>query len=158
MENSQLNELITESILLEQNAASLYKVFADALQEDQEFWWQLHIEEKSHANLIRSAQDSFAKRGKFPYDLVADSIEDLKKSNARIKALTGHYQAHQPTRHEACKVAIELEAEVGELHFDLFMEKDTTRPVEVVFQQLNRDDKDHTQRILDYLGSLPLEV
>ncbi len=158
MKNNQLDELISESIALEQHAASLYKIFSESLPDDHDFWWQLHLEEKSHANLIRSARDSFVKRGKFPFDILANSIEELKQANTKTSGLVGHFKANPPTRREACEVAIELEYEAGETHFTQFMERDATTPVETVFQQLNRDDKDHKKRIRKHLESLPAEA
>jgi hypothetical protein len=155
MEMNLLAELIEESIALEHNAAALYQTFSEALPADFDFWWQLHLEEKSHASLIRAAKDSFARRGKFPYDMVADSIEDLKRSNAKIKGLIGHCKANPPTRREACEMAIALENEAGESHYTLFMEKPAETTVENVFQQLNRGDRDHEQRIREHLDTLP---
>ena len=155
MEKNRLDELIEESIALEHNVAALYQTFSETLPEDSDFWWQLHLEEKSHASLIRAAKESFAKRGKFPYDMVADSIEDLKNSNVKIKGLTGHFQANPPTRSGACEIAITLENNAGEIHYTQFMERDAGNPVEAVFQQLNRGDKDHEQRIREYLEALP---
>jgi hypothetical protein len=150
METNRLSELIEESIALELNVAELYKVFSEALQEDNEFWWQLYLEEKSHATLIRAARDSFVKRGKFPYDLVTDSIDDLKVSNAKVVELIAHYKVNPPDRHEACKIAVELENAAGEIHYTRFMEKSADNSVETVFQQLNRGDKEHEERIREH--------
>ena len=150
MENNRLSELIEESIQLELNVADLYKLFSEALPEDNDFWWQLHLEEKSHATLIRAARDSFVKRGKFPYDLVANSIEDLKASNAKLERLIAEFKINPPNRQTACKTAVELENESGEMHYTRFMEKEAGNAVETVFQQLNRGDKEHEKRIREY--------
>ena len=154
METNPLDELIEESIRLELNVADLYKTISEALPEEKDFWWQLHVEEKSHAALIRAARDSFAKRGKFPRDLIADSIEDLKRSNAKVEMLTGKFKVTPPTRLVACEVAVELENEAGETHYTTFMEKDASNAVENVFQQLNRGDKDHERRIRAHRQSI----
>ncbi len=154
MEKNLLEDLIEESIALEKNAAALYKIFSESLPEDSDFWWQLHLEEKSHATLIRAAKDSFSRRGKFPFELVANSIDELKASNQRIQAMVGKFLANPPSRREALEVAIELENEAGESHYNQFMEKEALNPVEGVFQQLNRDDKDHEKRIRERLASV----
>ena len=158
MENNRLEELIDESIALELNAAELYKVFSEAIPEDNGFWWQLHLEEKSHAALIRAAKDSFLKRGKFPQGLIAGSIEDLKASNTKISGLIAKFGKEKPTRRQACEVAIELENESGESHYMHFMEKDAETAVETVFQQLNRGDKNHEHRIREHLKTFPVEA
>lgn len=158
METNHLTELIEESILLELNLAELYQNFAKNHSEDNEFWWQMHLEEKSHATLIRAARDSFIKRGKFPFDLVTDSIQNLKKSNSKVLELTEQCLAHPPGREEACRIAGELEQESGEMHYTRFMEKEAENVVETVFQQLNRGDKEHEERILAYLQSIRSEA
>ncbi len=157
METNQLDELIDESIRLELNVAELYKTFSEALPEEQDFWWQLHIEEKSHAALIRAARDSFAKRGKFPHDLIANSIDDLKRSNAKVEMLTGKFNVTPPTPLEACEVAVALENEAGEMHYTRFMEKDASNAVDNVFQVLNRGDKDHERRIREHRQSIGVQ-
>lgn len=146
MNPNELSELINESIRLELNVAELYRIFS-ALEADHDFWWQLSLEEKSHATLIRSARDSFEKRGKFPASLVAGSIDELRASNTKLKRLIERYSTVPPDRHEACRIAVELENEAGELHFTQFMNKEAANAMETVFQQLNRNDKEHEERI-----------
>ncbi len=148
-------ELIEESIRLEMNAAELYQVFSETLPEDSEFWWQLHLEERSHAALIRAARDSFANRGRFPADMVSDSVYDLKAANARIAQHVAECRLAPLSRWDACKLAIAIEEEAGETHYLRFMEKEPTNPVETVFQQLNRTDIEHQRRIRDHLAALP---
>lgn len=147
MTMSALSELIEESINLELSVAALYKLFANAYPEDHGFWWQLHLEEKSHAALLRSGRDSFVKRDKFPLDLIDSSTEDLKASIAKVENLIHHCKTTLPNQLEACKMAIELENESGEMHYTQFMKKDPDNSLETVFQQLNRNDKNHEERI-----------
>ncbi|VGO19845.1 rubrerythrin family protein [Pontiella sulfatireligans] len=158
MNNELLIELIDESIALELNVASIYKFFSESITHDSDFWWQLHLEEKSHATLLRSGKESFIKRGRFPRDIVADSIRDLKEANENAAAMLGQFDGARPGRREACKAAIELEQQAGESHFMKFMEKDAESALESVFQQLNRSDKGHERRIKEHLASLPADA
>lgn len=153
-----LPDLLEESIQLELNVAELYRIFSMALPEDNDFWWQLYLEEKSHAILIRAARDSLEKRGEFPDRLVTSSIEDLQQSNTKITGLIKHCRTTQPTREAACRIAIELENESGELHFTRFMEKSAENSLETVFQQLNRGDKEHEERIREHCLSIGFSV
>lgn len=157
METDPIQELAEESIRLELNVAELYRIFSTA-PEDHDFWWQLHLEEKSHASLLRSARDSFLKRGKFPTSLVASSIDELHKSNEKVEKLIQNCKSKPLDRHETCRVAIELENESGELHFTQFMDKDAENSLETVFQQLNRDDKEHEKRIRAHGRSLGIHT
>ncbi|MDZ8119675.1 ferritin family protein [Pontiella agarivorans] len=147
MNNEELNELIEESIALELNAAALYKIFSQAVPADADFWWQLHLEERSHATLIRAARDSFFKNGQFPRDLVAESIEELKASNQKLRENITHFISTPPTRESAALAALALEIEIGEQHYTRFMQKEAENSIETVFQKLNRDDVEHERRI-----------
>ncbi|MDH3982051.1 MAG: hypothetical protein OES84_04025 [Kiritimatiellaceae bacterium] len=158
MESEQLIELIKESILLEENVADLYKVFSLNIPEDSNFWWQFHLEERSHSMLLHMAKDSFVQHGVFPKDLLTNSIDALKDSNVRIEKLIEECNAKTPTRREACMMAIALENEAGEQHYMKFMEKSAESSLEAVFQQLNRDDKEHERRIREHLDALPAEA
>ncbi|MCF7818527.1 MAG: hypothetical protein K9M54_11665 [Kiritimatiellales bacterium] len=150
MEPNHSSELIDESIRLELNVAALYHIFFEANPEDAEFWWRIYLEEKSHAALIRAAKESFSKIDKFPFDLIADSLDTLKADNVRIEALIQKYKQHPPGRCEAFEVALELENTAGETHYLKFMEKKANNAVEAVFQQLNKEDKNHADRIKAY--------
>jgi hypothetical protein len=151
MDKIILEKLIEESIRLELNVATLYRVFSEHLEEDVDFWWDLHLEERSHATLLRAAKDSFIKRGLFPEKMIARSLTDLANANKRITAEIERCRNTTFSRTEACKLAITLENEVGESHYEFFMGKEADSSIESVFQQLNREDKDHEGRIRDHL-------
>jgi hypothetical protein len=151
MDPQNLEQLIDESIRLELNVATLYRVFSEKLLPDRDFWWDLHLEERSHATLLRAAKDSFIKRNLFPEGLIAQSLSALATANARITEEILNSRNSVFTREEACELAIVLENEVGESHYSLFMDKDAATSIESVFQQLNREDKDHEGRIKDQL-------
>lgn len=48
-----LHDHLEESIKLEVNLAKLYTVFNDLFPEDEEFWFQLAMEERGHAALLQ---------------------------------------------------------------------------------------------------------
>lgn len=158
MNNEQQNELIEESIALELNAAALYKIFSEAIPADADFWWQLHLEEKSHAILIRAARDSFFKTGQFPKSLVAESIDELKAANRKLREHIARFSTTPPTRESAVQAALALESEIGELHYTRFMQKDAENSIETVFQKLNRDDVEHERRIRERFETICCEA
>jgi hypothetical protein len=45
-----------ESINIEFNISELYLIFHRAFSEHEDFWWQLALEEKNHAGLIKTAK------------------------------------------------------------------------------------------------------
>ncbi|MCF7847484.1 MAG: hypothetical protein K9M45_01440 [Kiritimatiellales bacterium] len=143
--------LIDESIQLELNVAELYRIFQAAFPQDADLWRELYREEKNHAALIRSARDSFATRGNFPYDLISDSIEDLVKDNAKLTTLITRYRKKAPSRKEAFRKAVEVEKLAGESHYKKFMGRKPKTRLDSVFQQLNMDDNAHADRITAYM-------
>lgn len=148
---SAVTSLVEESIRLELTVSELYTIFHGLFPEDAQFWWQLVMEEKNHAALIRAAKDYFEPVGKFPQDLVHDSLQNLKNVNSNLLSLIGTIKDHAPTREEAFNIAFALENSAGELHFQQFMEKESGETTESVFQRLNKDDKDHARRIRSYM-------
>lgn len=157
MENNRLIQLIETSIRLELNSAALYHIFHEANPEDADFWWALHMEEKSHAMLLRAARDSFVNRGKFPSDLICGSILTLLSDNEKLEGLIEHHKINTPSRIEALKIALEIENNLSETQYGLFMEKEASSPVESALQQLNREDKDHDSRIRERLKMVSAE-
>ena len=151
----QLIEVAEESIQIEMNVAALYLSFSEQLSADTDFWWQLHLEEKNHAMLIRAAADSFIKRGKFPTGLVNNYAEELRKTNTKIERMVHRYKTTPLTRCEACRIALQIEDDAGEIHYERFMEKEAEGTLNAVLQKLNRDDKEHGIRIRQHLKSLP---
>ncbi len=158
MHQKLAEETFEEGIRIEQNVAALYALFSSLLPDDADFWWQLHLEEKSHANLLRAARDSFTKRGRLPEGILPDSLEELKQANNQISCWIDKCRANPPGRADACRIAIDIEQSAGESHYSRFMEQHPQSPLVSVFQQLNRDDKAHETRIRKHLDALSATV
>ena len=60
---NKLKELANEAIQLELNVAKLYMTFQTIFPQDDEFWWDLVIEEQNHASLLRSGVEFFMQAG-----------------------------------------------------------------------------------------------
>ncbi len=157
MENDHIIKLLELSIEVELGVAAMYQLFSELHPDDGEFWAQLRLEEKSHATLLRAALDSFTNRGLLPYKILATSVEGLHETNKRIEVLVDRCKASPPSRHDAFALALVLENESGEHHYNHFMEKEPENTIEEVFQQLNREDKDHEKRIRAYFDSMDSE-
>jgi hypothetical protein len=143
--------LIDESIKLELNVADLYLLFFNSFPEDADFWWKLVLEERNHAALIRSGKEYFEPLNKFPYDLLANSLQKVKDTNSKLKSLIKELESVSPSRQEAFNIAFDLENSAGELHFQNFMNKEKSLKIDNIFKQLNQDDKDHALRISLYM-------
>jgi len=132
---------------LERKVGELYAVFHAAFPEHADFWMQLCLEEQNHAALFDSGQKYFAPVGRFPADLMAVSPKDLSAVSDRVGSLLVSYQRKLPSVEEAFNVALSLEQSAGEIHFQRFMEERGGSSLDQIFRQLNRDDKDHAERL-----------
>ncbi len=151
MDSAQTNLVIAAAIDLEMGAHHLYHYFAEIYPEDRTFWSDLQIEERNHASLLRAAQDGFTRHGILPDGILAESLEAMQEANRVISQTILECKQSAPTRKEACQLAIRLEELAGELHFNRFMSKAPESSLEEVFQQLNKDDKNHVERIREYM-------
>lgn len=143
--------LIETSITLELTVAKLYFLFHELFPEDEAFWWQLALEEKNHASLIESGQKSFGPMGKFPTGLLKGSFQELEHAIRDIESFIKQYESTPPSRETAFNTAVNIENSATELHFQLFMEKESDLRIDEIFKKLNKDDKDHEKRILSYM-------
>lgn len=153
-----LGKIIEESINLELNVSELYLCFSGIFEGDKEFWWELALEEKNHATMIRFAQETFAKTDLFPNDLLFYNLRDLEEMNTMLISLIKQYKEAPPLRLEAFAVALEIEESSGELHYQRFMEKDEESQIISIFHQLNQYDRDHYLRIQAYMQTERIEL
>ena len=145
------SEIVDTSIELELVVAELYLHFHKTYPEDSVFWWQMSIEEKSHAALLRSGKDSFIPLNKFPDELLSNSLSDLKKSVKSIREKLEDIKNNPISREEAFELAIKIEQTSGEHHYQEFMVNTQDESVINMFQKLNGADKDHSERLKSYM-------
>ncbi|MHC4183265.1 MAG: hypothetical protein ACYSWS_00940 [Planctomycetota bacterium] len=153
----KLSQLIAESINLELNVAKIYMFFCNTFPEDSDFWWELGLEEKNHADLIESGRSTFLLPHQFPSKLLTPSIKILYKTNNRLISLIKRHNEKLPSRESAFNIALDIEKSAGELHYQLAMEKSPTSSIMKIFQGLNKDCKNHTNRILAYMSDKGIE-
>ena len=158
--NQTLEQLIDESIQLELNVAAVYKIFFNIFPEDSELWSKLIREEEKHADLIQSMRSSFLLPRQFPSDLLASPIKMLKKTNNRLVSILKKYNKEQPLRESAFKIALDIERSAGEFDFQLAAEKSPDSGIMKIFQALNKDCRNHTEKIITYVQNkgIRLEV
>jgi hypothetical protein len=151
--HADLNNMLEASIELELKVAKLYLLFYHNLPQDIDFWWNLMLEEQNHAALLRSIKDVFVPRGSIPENMVAESLGIITRSCEALQHWHQHYSDSPPSRVQAFNLALGIEHSAAELHFQRFMDKTPDSKVEEVFQQLNAEDKDHAQRLIDYMDA-----
>jgi hypothetical protein len=141
-------QYLDEAISLELKVSELYHLFSNAFIDDKDFWWQLEIEEKNHAALLKSGK-SFYDFGKFPEEIFPNRLELLQESKLKVISLIKSFNSDW-TRKKAFDTAIDLENSAGEIHFQNFMHSQEQSDIADVFRKLNRNDSDHSQRIKEY--------
>ncbi len=155
--HDKLQKHLDESIQLELNLAKLYTLFNDYFAEDEEFWWDLAMEEQGHASLFQQEKKQPQQKEFFPDNLLAKDLQSLIDTNAKITSLIATYTTTPPSRAEAFRIAHTLEMAAGESHFQQFLDSPTNSYSANIFKQLNQEDRDHATRILEYMRNNNIE-
>ena len=151
--NVLLPEIVDESISLELKLADLYNYFSIVFPEDTDFWQKLCSEEKNHASLIKTGKEVLLSCDEFPDEVLAPTLQELTETNKKLISLFKELKDNPPSSESALKIAISLEESAGEIHFQYAMDKHPASVNLKIFQDLNKDDIDHAQRILEYMNS-----
>ncbi|MBN1928914.1 MAG: rubrerythrin family protein [Chlorobiaceae bacterium] len=157
-ESPTIAALLDESIQLELNLANLYTLFSDHFEEDEEFWWQLSMEERSHAALLQQEKKQPQPLPFFPENLLSKDLEALKANNARITGEAARFRQTPSSRAEALNLALQIEMSAGEAHFQEFMESETGSLTADIFKQLASEDQNHARRIREYMQEQGVEA
>jgi ferritin len=144
-------ELLDTSINLELSVARLYRFFAELFPDDHSFWWQLAMEEDNHAALLRSGRDYFLDNNLFPSDILCRSLNDLEESLRKIESFLASAREQAPDLRTALEFSLAIEMSAGEIHYQNFMRQEAHTGAGGIFQELNRDDTDHADRISIYM-------
>ena len=143
--------LLDESIQLELNLARLYTLFNDSFAEDEDFWWELAMEERSHAALLQQEKKLPQPLQFFPENLLSRDLDALRANNATILDQITRFTSAPFTRQEALNNALQFEMSAGESHFQEFMDSETGSLTADLFKQLASEDQNHAERIREYM-------
>lgn len=155
-----LRMIVEESIRIELQVADLYLLFYEGFPKDAGFWWQIALEEKNHAALIRSLFDISEQLEDFPEDMFSSSMVELRETNAMLSSMIEEFKRKLPDRETALNSALSIEESAGELHYQGFMEGEDLSSLQIngIFRQLNKEDKDHSLRIRAYMSENSIPV
>ena len=149
-----IDAFLDASIELELNVGDLYALYSRTFPEDTDFWWNLSLEEKNHAALLRSGREYFLPLQRFPAHILHHDLDELRQTNQHIRRLIEEHTAAPPSRETAFHTAVQLEESAGEAHFQQFMATEQPHGTAKLFQTLNQDDRDHAERIRARLAQL----
>ena len=149
----QLAEIVEESIKLELNVADLYRYFSNIFTEDSDFWQKLSLEEENHAKLLQTGKEVLLSCDEFPEEVLAPTLQELVDTNYKLTSLLKELKDNPPSRESALDIAVSLEESAGEIHFQQAMQNIPISSNQKIFQDLNKEDKDHAIRIRAYKES-----
>ena len=144
--------LLDEAIELELTISDIYLFFSQCHPEDAELWWQLCLEERNHAALLRSGKDVFLPEENFPDELIYPNLTEIRESNTTVRETLAAFRQTSPSRSEAFCWALDAEQMSAEMHFQCCMELMTPHSPKLnIFQKLNAEDKEHIPRIENFM-------
>jgi len=139
-----MEKYLNEAIQLELNVAKLYMLFYIKLKIN--FWYELSIEEFNHASLLKTAK-TFLNNNIDVSDLVDKTITNqIIEFNKLFTDLEEDFLS-DPTLEKSKEIGIFIENSAAESHYQSVMSIITDSKIMKIFQQLNKDDKDHLQKI-----------
>lgn len=139
---------IDEAIKLEINAAELYFLFSDYLKEYKDFWYNLSKEEFAHAALLKLAKE-FEEVEILPKDTFKNmNIKNLVYLNSLFIGFKEEF-IKTPTIEKAKELSLKIEGSAAEEHYQNIMTNDSDNRIIGILQRLNRDDKNHLERIMN---------
>ena len=113
---------------------------------------------KNHADLIVIGRGTSLVKPEFPVELLAPSVDILYEANNKLILMLKECKKQRPSREKTFHIALEIEQLAGELHFQLAMEKPLTSTIMEIFQKMNKDDKEHADRIRAYMSDKGIET
>ena len=78
-------QILDEAIKLELNVSDLYLVFHEKIPEDSKFWWQLLLEEKNHATLLKTGKELYLTKENLTEKIILHPLETLVDLNEKIR-------------------------------------------------------------------------
>jgi rubrerythrin len=140
-----------EAIKVELNASKIYAIFSQKFPEDKSFWWSLSLEEINHASLLES-EKIFYEVNVSPDELFSVDLEELININDSLQKIILQFKDNISSEN-AFKIALEIENSAMELNYQKLAESAKSSRAINLFKELNRADKNHAKRILDYMNN-----
>ncbi len=148
---NKMKEVIQLAVDVELIVGELYEFFSTKFEEDFDFWYRIATEEEQHAALIKGAEELLLKEKNYFTDSLSQLHDVLKKEVKELKKFVKECKSKTLSRQDAFRIAQKLENSATELHFQKFVTKSPDTKLEQIFQQLAKEDKNHADRIKQYI-------
>jgi len=130
----------------ELKVSELYTLYSDLFPEDRSFWFNMALEEKNHASLIKSST-LYVKLGMLPKQMIYDCIENAENTIVEMSGRIEQYLALTPPKCEAYRFALLVERSPCEAHFKDAMLTPSDDKVMQILQKICRMDAFHFTRV-----------
>ena len=151
-------KFIDEAIKLEINMYKIYTLFQELFPEDSDFWKKLASEEINHAETIRKIKPFICLDKEMSNKFDSEYMESIQNENEKMQKIIDEFEKDS-TRSNAFKIALELENNAIEIHYQTYLvnaKKDSY--VANVFKGLTGDDKNHAQRVQNYITKSNINI
>ncbi|MCP4130140.1 MAG: hypothetical protein GY754_03885 [bacterium] len=138
--------LLVTAIAVELKMADLYSLYYKLFDEDKDFWYQLMIEEKNHAALLKSARDQI-QESNLPDELLCSNIEELQQVIDIINEKIELYRSGTPSKKKAYVFAIKIKNIGYEKHYQDILTGSPNSGVVKIMQEVNNQEINHAHRI-----------
>lgn len=146
-----LESFTNEAIKLELKMYEIYTLFHDNFPEDASFWRKLASEELNHAETVRKIKPFLYLDQEMLSNIVSIGLESLKNEYQKMQGIIDDFKKNS-SRINAFNIALELENSGLETFYQVFIDSKKNSDVSVVFKTLTGDDKNHAQRIQNYMN------
>jgi len=151
MKDDLVQTFLNEARRLEVLVADLYTIFKKSFPEDYNFWHQLALEEKDHAALIDAIKANPNLSNQFVSGFAPGLLQDIQKINELLSSLIVKFTGEKQARKTAFDTAITVEKSAGEINYQNFMTQETDSWIIKGLQHINEYDRDHLNRIEEYM-------
>jgi hypothetical protein len=148
--------IIDEAVRFERNLSSLYLQFLEAFPEDEDFWWELSIDEQRHASSLETGQKLF--HDEFAREVVIADLDGLRQSNEDLESTIQRLGKEPLDRAEAFQIALRFECDENEATLFELLEIGPSDPASTLVDSLHREDLVHQQKIRDYAASAGITI
>jgi len=151
MKDDLAQTFLNEASQLEMRVGDLYTLFAASFPEDHDFWQQLAHEEKDHAAMIRTIMGNPNLSDRFVSAFAPGLLHEIQKINHWLSSLYVEFSERKTDRKTALDVARKIEKSAGEIDYQNFMVQESDSWLLKGLQQINKNDRDHLERIEEYM-------
>ncbi len=149
--NDDNYSVINKAIDLELIVSELYLLYQEKFPEDSDFWWDLYLEERNHASILKALL-SIPVELSLSDELLNTNTQVLTGEKNRIADFIQKLKGDTVSRDDAYSFALEVEKSAFEVHYQKALKSDSDSSIMDAFKTLNKGDYDHYEKIRELVN------